>query len=121
MLQRALSLTLVMLVAGTVVFAHLGVKKSLPAKGARITTSPEAIQVWFNQEPEMEKSGLTLVGPQGPVTVGAVEAGAENSLRATVGAALAPGAYTIEWKTAGDDGHVLTGKIPFTMAATAAR
>jgi len=119
MLHRLFAVTVAVALAGTVVFAHLAVRKSLPGKGATMTTSPSSVQVWFTQEPEMEKSGLTLTGPQGAVALGAVKAGPERSLVASVSGKLAAGAYTLEWKTAGDDGHVLTGKTPFSVAATA--
>ncbi len=119
MLHRIVAVTAAVALAGTVVFAHLAVKKSLPGKGATLTASPSVVQVWFTQEPEFEKSGLTLTGPQGAVALDPVKAGPEKSLMATVPAKLAAGAYTLEWKTAGDDGHVLTGKVPFSVAATA--
>jgi methionine-rich copper-binding protein CopC len=119
MLHRLFALTVAVALASTVVFAHLAVRKSLPEKGATLTTSPSSVQVWFTQEPEMEKSGLTLTGPQGAVTLGSVTAGPERSLVASVSGKLTAGAYTLTWKTAGDDGHVLTGTIPFSVAATA--
>ncbi|MCC7123724.1 MAG: copper resistance protein CopC [Acidobacteria bacterium] len=115
-MKRLFTLALAVGLASTVVLAHLGVKKSLPAKDATVTQSPTAIEVWFTQEPEAEKSGLTLAGPSGPVTLGKLEITPEHSLRAALAAPLAAGAYTIEWKTAGDDGHVLTGKIGFKVA-----
>lgn len=118
MLHRLFALTVTVALAGTVVFAHLAVRKSLPQKGATLTTSPASVQVWFTQEPEMDKSGLTLSGPQGPVALGSVKAGPERSLVASVSGKLTAGAYTLTWKTAGDDGHVLTGTIPFSVAAT---
>ncbi len=116
MLKRLFTLALAVGFTSTVVLAHLGVKKSLPAKDTTVTQSPKAIEVWFTQEPEPEKSALTLTGPSGPVTLGKLEITAEHSLRAALAAPLAAGAYTIDWKTAGDDGHVLTGKIGFRMA-----
>jgi methionine-rich copper-binding protein CopC len=119
MLHRLVAVTAAVLLASTVVFAHLAVRKSLPEKGATVTASPTSVQVWFTQEPEMEKSGLTLTGPNGVVALGPVTAGPERSLVATVTGTLASGAYTLAWKTAGDDGHVLTGTIPFSVAPTA--
>lgn len=119
MLHRIVAVTVAVALTGTVVLAHLGVRKSLPEKGATLTAPPSSVQVWFTQEPEMEKSGLTLTGPQGAIALGPVKAGPERSLVASVPGKLAAGSYTLEWKTAGDDGHVLTGTIPFRVAATA--
>ena len=95
MLHRIVAVTVAVALAGTVVFAHLAVKKSLPGKGAILTASPSVVQVWFTQEPEFEKSGLTLTGPQGAVALDPVKAGPEKSLMATVPAKLAAGAYTL--------------------------
>ncbi len=58
-----------------------------------------------------------LTGPGGAVTLGAARAGTEQSLVVPVESTLAPGAYRIAWKTAGDDGHVVKGNIAFSVKA----
>lgn len=51
------------------------------------------------------------------MTVGAVEAGGEKSLRASIPASLAHGSYTAVWKTASNDGHILRGQFSFRIGA----
>ncbi|MGE3274908.1 MAG: copper resistance protein CopC [Vicinamibacterales bacterium] len=116
-LVRPLAVAIVLFAAGAVLSAHLAMTKSLPAKDATVQ-SPTRIQVWFTQEPSLALSALSVEGASGKATLGAIAAGEENSLVADVSGTLAPGAYTITWQTAGHDGHVLKGSIPFTVAAT---
>ncbi len=39
----------------------------------------------------------------------------DNQLSGTLSSPLEDGAYTINWSIAGEDGHLLTGEIPFTV------
>lgn len=96
--------------------AHLAVRKSDPANKATITASPARVAVWFNQNPTLAVSGLSLEGPKGAVKLGDVKAGDERSLVADVLEPLQPGPHTLTWKTAGNDGHVITGTRTFTYA-----
>lgn len=114
-------LVAVLVLASTAVLsAHLKVDKTLPATGATVTTAPTQIQVWFSQAPTVAVSGLSLEGPSGKVELGKVTAGmtegkADHSLVATVVGVVAPGKYTVSWKTSGADGHMLTGTFEFTF------
>lgn len=68
----------------------------------------------------MVLSCLTLEGPSGKVALGKVtarmaEGKADHSVVAPVVGTMAPGAYTVSWKTSGADGHMLTGTFEFTF------
>lgn len=121
MRNRALLLIVAALVAVAVtpLVAHLSVTRSDPGHESTITVSPKAVTVWFNQNPVVAVSALTLEGPQGAVKLGEVKAGAERSLTAEVLEPLQPGAHTLTWRTAGNDGHVLSGTRVFTFAPAA--
>lgn len=114
-------LVAVLVLASTAVLsAHLKVDKTLPPTGATVTTAPTQIQVWFSQAPTVAVSGLSLEGPSGKVELGKVTAGMakgepDNSLVASVVGMVAPGKYTVTWKTSGADGHMLTGTFEFTF------
>jgi methionine-rich copper-binding protein CopC len=41
----------------------------------------------------------------------------DKSLMATVPGPLADGAYTVTWRSAGDDGHAMRGDFAFTVRA----
>ena len=102
-------------VAGGSVVAHLSPTKSVPDPDAVLTRSPDYVQVWFTQDPDPAISRLTLEGPAGDVVIGETTVTGGRSLRAAVPVRLAPGTYTLKWRTAGDDGHVQRGDISFRM------
>ncbi len=104
------------LAAAGAVSAHMAYSKSMPAKDAKLNASPDHLQVWFTQDPEPALSQISLEGPDGEVSLGKTTVGDEKSLVAEVPATLAPGSYTVKWRSAGDDGHVLRGDFAFSIA-----
>lgn len=113
----AASTLIIALAAAATLSAHMAYSKSMPAKDAALSESPDHVQVWFTQDPEPAVSRLSLEGPNGEVPIGETTVGDEKSLVATVPAALAPGSYTVKWRSAGDDGHALRGDIAFSVRA----
>jgi len=110
----------VLLTSVAALSAHLKVDKTFPATGETVASAPTQIQVWFSQAPTVAVSGLALEGAAGKVELGKVTAGmvegkADNSLVAPVVGTVAPGTYTVSWKTSGTDGHILTGTFEFTF------
>ncbi len=103
------------LAAAATLSAHMAYSKSMPAKDATLSESPDHLQVWFTQDPEPAVSQLSLEGPGGDVALGATTVGDEKSLVAAVPAPLAPGSYTVKWRSAGDDGHALRGDFAFSV------
>jgi methionine-rich copper-binding protein CopC len=95
--------------------AHMALKKAEPANGATIATAPTTVTLWFTQEPDLAVSRVTLAGPAGPVKLGAVKVGEGMQLTAPIEGTMTNGAYTLEWQTAGDDGHVQKGSVAFTL------
>jgi methionine-rich copper-binding protein CopC len=119
-LRRLLPLGVLILASAAVVSAHLKVERTFPVTGATVTSAPTRIQVWFSQAPTVAVSGLALEGPSGKIELGKVAAGmaegkADNSVVAPVVGTVAPGAYTVSWRTSGADGHILTGTFEFTV------
>lgn len=115
---RTLVAALVLTVtAAMTVSAHMAYSKSVPAKDATVTASPDHLQVWFTQDPEPAVSQLSLEGPSGEVTLGKTTVADEKSIVAEVATPLGPGSYTVSWRSAGDDGHVLRGDFSFTVRA----
>lgn len=108
------SSVLVVLAVATAM-AHLAATKTMPDADAVVTESPQQVQVWFTQDPDPAVSQLALEGPAGEVELGDTTVADEKSLMAMVPQTLAPGDYTVSWRTAGDDGHVRRGDFLFTV------
>ena len=105
------------LAAFAAVSAHMAYSKSSPAKDATVSKSPSQLQVWFTQDPEQAVSRLSLQGPTGEISLGKTIVDKERSIVASVENPLSPGSYTVNWRSAGDDGHVLRGEFSFTVLA----
>ena len=109
---------LVLIVASVVIAAaHMAVQKTMPEADAVLSASPHHIQIWFTQSPDPAISRLTLEGAGGEVTLGDTAVGDDKSLMAMLPSQLAAGAYTVQWRTAGDDGHTQRGDFAFTVRA----
>ncbi|HUL74037.1 MAG TPA: copper resistance protein CopC [Vicinamibacterales bacterium] len=97
---------------------HFEVVRSTPADGATLEAAPKRLQVWFSQLPARGVSRLALKRGDADVPLTETTIDAESkSMYADPKTALAPGAYALMWRGAGDDGHVQTGTIAFTIAA----
>ena len=95
--------------------AHLRVQRTLPEADAVLAESPRQIQVWFNQAPDPAISRLTLEGAAGEIALGDTAVHEDQSLLAMLPSKLEAGAYTVRWRTAGDDGHTQRGDFAFTV------
>jgi methionine-rich copper-binding protein CopC len=115
---RTFVATLVLAIAAAVtISAHMAYSKSMPEEDATVTESPDHLQVWFTQAPEPAVSRLSLEGPGGEVELSETTVGDEKSIVAAVPSTLGPGSYTVNWRSAGDDGHVMRGDFSFTIRA----
>ena len=115
---RALIITPALGLAVTLtVSAHMAYSKSMPAEDAALAESPSELQVWFTQDPEPAVSQLSLKGPTGDIALGETMIASDRSIVAALEDTLGPGEYTVKWRSAGDDGHVLRGDFSFTVRA----
>jgi putative copper export protein/methionine-rich copper-binding protein CopC len=103
-------------------FAHAHLQGTKPASGATVSVAPSQLVLTFSESPALAMSALRLFGPDStPVALGAVthDAGV-RTLTARITGPLVAGRYTVEWQTAGDDGHVQHGSYQFVIAEGAA-
>ena len=103
--------------AAAVASAHMAVQKTMPEADAVVSESPHHVQIWFTQAPDPAISRLTLEGANGDVTLGDTEVRDDKSLMAMLPSKLDAGTYTVNWRTAGDDGHTQRGDFAFTVRA----
>lgn len=101
--------------------AHDELAGSTPASGATLRTPPTAVTLTMSEPPSTTIPPVVVVtGPDGA----RVEDGKPTVTGSVITQALRPvsepGAYEIAFRVVADDGHPLTGTIPFSIAATAA-
>lgn len=112
-----LVLSLGVLLVGTA-DAHALLVRSNPAANAELLQSPATIELWFSEPLESGFSSARVLDASGkemPVGTATVDAADPHHLSLPVNE-LAPGIYTIAWKTLSiADGHEWYGSFPFTV------
>ncbi|MET3835157.1 methionine-rich copper-binding protein CopC [Brevundimonas sp. UYEF29] len=95
--------------------AHARLVRSDPAADA-VVAAPRTISLTFSDRVAPAFSGFDLVNAGGDRI--AVRTQVSEDGKTVSGAparALAPGAYTINWRIAASDGHRMTGSVAFTV------
>jgi methionine-rich copper-binding protein CopC len=100
--------------------AHAKLMKTSPADKATVAKAPTSVQLWFNEAIDVKLSKVELTGPEGKVALGMVHAMESKQLMGPITGKMTDGAYTVDWQTAGDDGHVQKGSFTFTLKTAAA-
>lgn len=101
-------------------FAHIRLEASSPAGDEVLTSPPPQLRLLFSERIEGRYTRVTLDAPDGaPVTLGPVVFvdGSDREITVRVPPLASTGTYTVRWRTAGADGHVLEGSFAFTLAA----
>jgi hypothetical protein len=99
-------------------FAHAVLDHASPGVGARVSASPGEIAISFSQQIVAGFSGATLTAADGgAVPLGkAVVTGDPQTIHMSLGRALKPGTYVVEWHAVSVDSHRTSGSYRFTVA-----
>jgi methionine-rich copper-binding protein CopC len=96
-------------------FAHAVLVKSSPAEGATVKAGDVEITLTYNSRIDALHSSLHLMGPDGKAQTLAVDAHAAPNLLVAKAAALAAGAYKLQWQVQASDGHISRGTVEFRV------
>jgi methionine-rich copper-binding protein CopC len=101
----------------SVASAHAVLHSSDPADGSTLAASPRALNLTFTEDCRV--TALRLLDEGGREHQVRREGGRAPSSKATaiVAAPLPSGAYRLEWRAMGDDGHVMSGAVRFAVNA----
>lgn len=114
--RRSLLWSLLLLAIPAALLAHARLRRSAPASGERLGSSPAAITLWFSERPQLPFTRLRLIGPGGAeIGLGAPSAVSSLGVSAQVLRPLVAGAYVVVWQTGAADGHVTSGRFGFTV------
>jgi methionine-rich copper-binding protein CopC len=103
------------LVLATPALAHAELVSSTPEDGAVLDTPPTTVTLTFSEGLDAGKSSIRLIGPSGEIASGRpTETGATTMTLDDL--ALGPGAYTVKWVSAAEDGHLDRGQLGFTVS-----
>jgi copper transport protein len=117
-----LALALAFLLCPTRAWAHAHLKRSEPAAGSKVTSSPQWIRFWFSERPELSMTFVSIKDAAGNVfAVASPESDRSDPLLISVRVAqpLPAGRYTVSWRTAASDGHPSHGTLSFVVLTDA--
>jgi methionine-rich copper-binding protein CopC len=110
----------IVLMASAPAAMHLRLVKAEPAADTTVTAAPREIRLFFSQEPEIRATKVTVTDAASTeVTVATAKADAKDGkiVIALITGAVAPGNYTVTWRTMAKDGHAVNGTFHFTLRA----
>jgi copper transport protein len=120
--RAAMLAALAVLSVPIALWAHAHLRRSEPAANARLASSPSAIRLWFTERPELAFTRVRLRAPDSTeITLGTAARMTDDAMGVTVpiASSLAPGKYTVLWRTAAADGHASSGSFGFELAGAA--
>lgn len=97
---------------------HTALEAAYPAEDSVHTAPVSEIRLRYTTAVQVELSAITVLGPDGqlPATpVDTIPGSGAREIGVRFGEPLASGAYTVEWRTAGPDSHVIRGTYGFMV------
>jgi methionine-rich copper-binding protein CopC len=98
-------------------FAHTELQATFPAADTVHRLPIEEIRLRFSTAVQLDLSTVTVLGPAGVLrdadSLAFVTGSEERELRLSLRAPLTNGTYTVEWRSAGPDGHPIRGSFAF--------
>ena len=95
---------------------HTPLLDSEPGAGAVLTRAPRTLRLFFENLPDVDRSALRLVGPNGEHQLRGMHTMAADDLMIEILDPLTPGDYTVQWTTViADDPTVYSGTFDFTV------
>ena len=90
-----------------------------PEIGAILNRAPRTLRLFYAALPDVERSSLRLVGPNGVHQLRGLHTMAADDLMIEIMDPVTPGEYVVDWSTAvGDDPTVYSGSFNFRYQAS---
>jgi putative copper export protein/methionine-rich copper-binding protein CopC len=108
---------------GALMAPHAELESSVPKDKDTLSAVPRELRLKFTEAPELPVTKVKLHGPDGKeISLGklTVVDSAKVTIVAPITGVVGPGMHTVDWATAGEDGHVVDGFIAFTVLPDAA-
>lgn len=102
------------------VIPHLKLTRALPSPDTTVTSPPENVRLWFSEQADLVATRISVTASNGvavPMGKPARLPGRDMPITAAFTGPVAPGRYTVTWKTMSKDGHVVNGTYAFTYVA----
>ena len=119
-MRLRVTVSMILMLVPSLVYAHAYLVTSVPAGRATLFSSPEKIQLWFNERLEPKYSSASVYGPDGQrVDADNAQVSTEDPKQLSVALKqLSAGRYTVRFRVLSVDGHVVEQSFPFTIRET---
>jgi len=98
--------------------AHSTLARSEPADGARLSSAPNEIRMWFTEPIKVGLSSIVVrdaAGKEVDQRDLRADEKAPNLVRLSLSPQLAPGTYRVTWSAVAQDLHVTRGSFSFRL------
>ena len=97
---------------------HIDLTDSRPQEDEVLSASPSEIWLRFSVAPDLEQSGIALLGTSGMIQLDEVALADSVSISAKVTGAMEPGEYIVSWRAAPHDDHGTRGRFKFKVESS---
>ncbi len=111
---RVLVLASAMLAVAGMAQAHTHLESATPADNSVLASPPAQIMLHFSEPTRLTALTIQKDGEKEQQHISALPKEASDALSIPV-EPLAPGKYVVGWRAVGDDSHVKTGMLHFTV------
>lgn len=112
--NRILTIGAAMLALTGIAQAHTHLQMAMPADNSVLASPPSQIMLHFSEATRLTALSIQKDGDKEPKSVSPLPKESATALSVPV-AALAPGKYVVNWRVVGDDNHVMSGALHFTV------
>jgi methionine-rich copper-binding protein CopC len=103
-----------MLALASIAQAHTHLESATPADNSVLASPPQQIMLNFSEPTRLTALTLQKEGDEEPNRIEPLPSQSSDALRVPV-PRLAPGKYVVKWRVIGDDNHVMSGSLHFTI------
>lgn len=96
---------------------HSNTVQTEPVDGATLAVLPDQVTITLDEKPMEVGNGLVVRGPDDVVVSGTEPTITGHSLSVPIVAQGPAGAYRVGYRVVSSDGHVVTGKLTFTVTS----
>lgn len=96
--------------------AHTHIRMSVPADNAVLTAPPAELRLHFSEVTRLTSLSIRKDGEKDASNLGPLPKSPAQVLNVPL-APVSPGKYTVTWRAVGDDSHVMSGTLHFSVIA----
>lgn len=115
MKNRVLILSAVLFMFAAGVQAHTHMEKSTPADNSVVASPPSKLELHFSEATRLTAVSIQKDGDKESTHISALPAQPAEDVNVPLDP-LGPGKYTVSWRAVGDDNHVMSGTLHFTVS-----